>query len=53
MIFVLTVSYVLIVWLIYFRFHWLPFNLTNKIAVALVGVTVIFGLLLGTNFFAM
>lgn len=50
MIFVITVTYVLIVWLIYFRLRLLPFNLTNKIGVALVGVTVVFGLVLATNY---
>ena len=50
MIFIITLSYVVIVWLIYFRLRLLPFNLTNKIGVALVGVTVIFGLVLATNY---
>lgn len=34
MIFILTVSYLLLVWLIYFRLKLLPFDLTNKIGVA-------------------
>ncbi len=50
MIFIITLSYIILVWLIYFRLRLLPFNLTNKIGVALVGVTVIFGLVLATNY---
>jgi multidrug resistance efflux pump len=49
-IFVLTVSYVALVWLVYFRLKLLPFNLTNKIGVALVGVVGVFGLVLATNY---
>ncbi len=50
MIFVLTVGYLVLVWLIYFKIKLLPFNLTNKIGVALVGVSIIVGLVLATNY---
>jgi multidrug resistance efflux pump len=50
MIFILTISYIALVWLIYFRLRLLPFNLTNKIGVALIGVTLIVGLVLATNY---
>jgi len=50
MIAIIAISYVVLVWLIYFRLKLLPFDLTNKIGVALVGVMVIFGLVLATNY---
>ncbi|WP_425615148.1 HlyD family secretion protein [Anatilimnocola sp. NA78] len=46
MIFVLTLLYLFVVWLIFFRFKWLPFNLTYKIAVTLVGTIGILGIYL-------
>jgi multidrug resistance efflux pump len=46
MIFVLTLLYLFTVWLIFFKYRWLPFNLTYKIAVSLVGVIGIFGIYL-------
>ncbi len=50
MIFILTLSYLLLIWAIYFRLRLLPFNLTNKIGVALVGFVLIVGLVLATNY---
>jgi multidrug resistance efflux pump len=50
MIVVLTITYVVLVWLVYFRMRLLPFNLTNKIGVALVGCVGILGLVLATNY---
>ncbi|MGC4002011.1 MAG: HlyD family secretion protein [Pirellulales bacterium] len=46
MIFVLTLSYLFVVWLIFFYYKWLPFNLTYKIAVSLIGVIGILGIYL-------
>jgi multidrug resistance efflux pump len=46
MIFVLTLLYLFTVWLIFFHYRWLSFNLTYKIGVALVGVIGIFGIYL-------
>lgn len=50
MIFILTTSYLFLIWLIYFRLRLWPFNLTHKIGVTLVGVVLIFGLVLATNY---
>ena len=50
MIVIITLVYFALVWLVYFRLKVLPFNLANKIGVALAGVTIVFGLLLATNY---
>ena len=50
MIVIITLTYVVLVWLVYFKLKMLPFNLANKIGVALAGVTLVFGLLLATNY---
>lgn len=50
MIVIITLLYFALIWLIYFRLRLLPFNLANKIGVALAGVVIIFGLLLATNY---
>lgn len=48
MILVLTILYLVTVWLIFFHYRWLPFNLTYKIAVTLGGVIGILGIYLAT-----
>lgn len=50
MIVVIAAIYIALVWLIYFRLRLLPFNLTNKIGVALVGCAVVFGLFLAMSY---
>jgi multidrug resistance efflux pump len=50
MIFIITILYLGLIWLIYFRLRLLAFNLTNKIGVVLVGVVLVFGLVLATNY---
>ncbi len=50
MIVVLTVLYVVLVWLIFFKFKWLPFNTMAKIGVVLFGVLGVFGLVIAMNF---
>lgn len=50
MIFVLTMLYLLVFYLVYFRFKVLPFDLTNKIGSVLVGLIMILGLLVATNY---
>jgi len=50
MIFIITISYLVLLWLIDFRLRLLPFNLTNKIGVALAGVVLVVGLVLATNY---
>lgn len=50
MIVIITLLYFTLIWLIYFRLKLLPFNLANKIGVALAGVIIVFGLLLATNY---
>jgi multidrug resistance efflux pump len=50
MIFIIAMTYLFLVWLIYFRLKVLPFNLTNKIGVATLGMIVIVGLMLATNY---
>ncbi len=50
MIVIITMTYLAFVWLVYFRLRVLPFNLTNKIGVALGGVVIVFGLLFATNY---
>jgi multidrug resistance efflux pump len=50
MIVILTLTYVALVWLVYFRLKILPFDLTNKIGVALFGVVGVLGLVLATNY---
>jgi multidrug resistance efflux pump len=47
---IITLLYFALIWLVYFRLTLLPFNLANKIGVALAGVMLIFGLVLATNY---
>lgn len=50
MIVIITLLYFALIWLVYFRLKLLPFNLANKIGVALAGVILVFGLVLATNY---
>jgi multidrug resistance efflux pump len=50
MIVVLLLAYLTAIWLIYFKLRLLPFNLVNKVSIALLGVVTVAGLFLATSY---
>jgi multidrug resistance efflux pump len=50
MIFLLLDMYLLVLWLIFFRFKLLPFSLPAKIASGVIGILFVFGILIVVNF---
>src|SRR5262245_37998667 len=50
MIAFLTIIYVALAYLVFVKFKWLPFDLKNKIATAVLGLLFVCGILIATNF---